>query len=196
MAKDPYLVLGVSPTASDEEIKKAYRDLARKYHPDNYYGSDLADLASEKMKEINEAYDTIKTQRDQNKNGSSGGYTYTYSSTASGDYAEIRNMINQGQFMNAKLRLDAVPPAQRNAEWHYLMGCVLLQSQYYNDALRHFERACAMDPANEEYRQAKARMQGQAAAYGYQGDSDCSLCDACQAMLCANCLCSSFRCCC
>ena len=60
---DPYSVLGVSPNASDEEIKKAYRELARKYHPDNYQNNPLADLAEEKMKEINEAYDMIQRQR-------------------------------------------------------------------------------------------------------------------------------------
>ena len=60
---DPYSVLGVSPNASDEEIKKAYRELARKYHPDNYQNNPLADLAEEKMKEINEAYETITKQR-------------------------------------------------------------------------------------------------------------------------------------
>ena len=56
---DPYKVLGVSPSATDEEIKTAYRELAKKYHPDNYAGSPIADLASEKMKEINEAYDQL-----------------------------------------------------------------------------------------------------------------------------------------
>ena len=61
--RDPYSVLGVSQSASDDEIKKAYRELARKYHPDNYQNNPLADLAEEKMKEINEAYDTITKQR-------------------------------------------------------------------------------------------------------------------------------------
>ena len=60
---DPYKVLNVSPSASDEEVKKAYRDLARKYHPDNYHDNPLADLAQEKMKEINEAYEQIQKQR-------------------------------------------------------------------------------------------------------------------------------------
>ena len=61
--RDPYSVLGVDQNASDEEIKKAYRELARKYHPDNYQNNPLADLAEEKMKEINEAYDAITKSR-------------------------------------------------------------------------------------------------------------------------------------
>ena len=68
---DPYSVLGVKPDASDEEVNRAYRELARKYHPDNYQNNPLADLAEEKMKEINEAYDAITRMR---SGGSSGGY--------------------------------------------------------------------------------------------------------------------------
>ena len=60
---DPYKVLNVSPSASDEEVKKAYRDLARKYHPDNYHDNPLADLAQEKMKEINAAYEEVQKSR-------------------------------------------------------------------------------------------------------------------------------------
>ena len=61
--KDPYKVLGVAREATDEEIKKAYRELARKYHPDNYVNNPLADLVEEKMKEVNEAYDQIQKER-------------------------------------------------------------------------------------------------------------------------------------
>ena len=71
--RDPYSVLGVSQNASDDEVKKAYRELARKYHPDNYQNNPLADLAEEKMKEINEAYDTITKQRSGGYSGSSPG---------------------------------------------------------------------------------------------------------------------------
>ena len=82
MSKDPYQILGVSRDASDDEIKRAYRELARKYHPDNYTKDNpLADLATEKMKEINEAYDTIRDMR----SGKAG--------SKSPLYAEIRQMI-------------------------------------------------------------------------------------------------------
>ena len=71
--RDPYQVLGVPSTATDDEVKKAYRDLARKYHPDNYHDNPLADLAQERMKEINEAYEEVQSQRKAARQG--GGYT-------------------------------------------------------------------------------------------------------------------------
>ena len=70
--RDPYQVLGVPSTATDEEVKKAYRDLARKYHPDNYHDNPLADLAQERMKEINEAYEAVQSQRKAQRSGDFG----------------------------------------------------------------------------------------------------------------------------
>ncbi len=87
---DPYSVLGVSPNASDDEIKKAYRELVRKYHPDNYNNNPLADLAQEKMKEINEAYDSIT------KNRSSSGYGGSSGSSSSGAYSSGGYTRSQG----------------------------------------------------------------------------------------------------
>ena len=107
--KDPYSVLGIPRTATDEEIKKAYRDLARKYHPDNYQNSSLADLASEKMKEINESYDTI--QRERMGKGSSSGSSYSSNNGSSGSsFAEARVLINSGRYAEAEIILNSQDP--------------------------------------------------------------------------------------
>ena len=105
--KNPYEVLGVSPTASDEEIKKAYRDLARKYHPDKYRDSDLADLATEKMKEINAAYEEVQKLRAGGGNastGNGGGY-YNGNPRTDGStnatFAQVRRLINNNQIQEA-----------------------------------------------------------------------------------------------
>ena len=99
--KDPYSILGVSQNASDDEVKKAYRELARKYHPDNYQNNPLADLAEEKMKEINEAYNTITKARSgggYQQTTYGGGYRQTSQSSSAGNptYARIRSLINAG----------------------------------------------------------------------------------------------------
>ena len=101
--KDPYSVLGVSPSASPEEIKRAYRDLVRKYHPDNYHDNPLSDLAQEKMKEIHEAYDAIQKGQASASSSSGSGYSSGYSS---GGYSGADEYSRGGQFMmrsNARL---------------------------------------------------------------------------------------------
>lgn len=191
--KDPYMTLGVSRDATDEEIKKAYRALARKYHPDNYAGSDLADVAEEKMKEINEAYDMIGKMRSA---GGGGSYTGGSSSQGytSGNYAEIRYRINEGRFSDAEILLDAIPASQRGAEWNFLKGCVMMQRGYYFDAQKYIETACYLDPTNMEYRQVKQRMRATASSYDspYRTTSYGSACsgtDCCTSLICADCLC-------
>ena len=101
---DPYKVLNVSEDATDAQIKEAYRELAKKYHPDNYAGSPIADLASEKMKEINEAYDTIVNDRKRRKSGgydsaSSRGAAYSYA--ASTEYSDVRSLISSNRIADA-----------------------------------------------------------------------------------------------
>ena len=93
---DPYAVLGVSPNASDDEVKKAYRDLARKYHPDNYHDNPLADLAQEKMKQINEAYDQIQKMRSGGA-GAQGGYQRQSQSSGSCNPLVLHKQLSRTQ---------------------------------------------------------------------------------------------------
>lgn len=191
---DPYKTLGVSRDATDSEIKKAYRELARKYHPDNYTNSPLADLCEEKMKEINEAYDTIQKQRAAGQSGNaSGGYT-AGSSSYSGEFMQIRQLIRSGHFAEADMILDSVAQSDRNAEWNFLKGCVLTQRGWYFDAQKYYETACYMDPGNAEYRAALNNIRSSAQTYGrgYRtntGSGDCSACDLCSSLICADCCC-------
>lgn len=197
--RDPYQVLGVNPNATDDEVKKAYRELAKKYHPDTYVGNPLADLAAEKMKEINEAYEEIRRSRSNSRaSGSSSSYSSgTDYSDASYDSSlkDIRILINSGQYNEANIKLDALPKAARNAEWHFLKGCLLMQRGYFYDATRLFETACYLDPNNEEYRNALNELKSRSTAYGQQyrrantTSSDDALCNMCTGLICTDCMC-------
>lgn len=168
---DPYKVLGVDPGASDEEVKKAYRDLARKYHPDNYQNNPLADLAEEKMKEINEAYDTITKSRTGGPQGGYGGYQaqgqqYAYQKQDAGGsavFARIRECLNRGDLASAEQLLRTAP--QQSAEWHFLYGYLAYQKGWLDEATQHFRIAYNMEPSNMEYRQAIAMMQRGGTSY-------------------------------
>lgn len=193
---DPYKVLGVSREATDDEIKKAYRELARKYHPDNYVNNPLSDLASEKMKEINEAYDEIQKIRASRGNSSGSSYSETRQSTGShsAEFRTIREHINAGSYSEASILLDAIPTSERNAEWNFLQGCVLTQKGWYYDAQKYFETACYMEPNNTEYRNALNNIRMSTSGYGRgyrtaNTGGGCSACDLCSTLMCADCLC-------
>lgn len=192
MNKNPYEVLGVSESATDEEIKEAYRKLAKKYHPDRYIDDGLKEMATEKMQQINEAYDAIKDMRAGRSGGSYyGGSSYGGESTQS-NFAEIRRMINNGQYSAAEEALDKVPSEKRDAEWNFLRGCVLLRRGWYHDATKYFDTACRMDPYNQEYRRARLQMESMANQNSSGNIMMCgpsSGCDCCCDLICLDSLC-------
>lgn len=183
---DPYKVLGVSPSASDEEVKKAYRELARKYHPDHYQGDPLSDLAEEKMKEITAAYDQIMDIR-------RGGADSQTASGSNSQFSDIRRMINGNRITEAEELLDGVPQTSRDAEWYFLKGSVFYTRGWLDEAYRHFNQAVEMNPNNQEYRMALQQMGWQRAngtnLGAAPGGAYCSPCNFCTSMICADCCC-------
>ena len=198
--RDPYEVLGVSPNASDDEVKRAYRELARKYHPDNYQNNPLADLAEEKMKEVNEAYDAITKARSgggSTGGGYQGGYSQSYGyqgqysgggSSSSTSFAQVRQYINMGNLDGAEQLLRGI--SSKNGEWYFLMGSIAYRRGWLDEARQNYQIACQMEPGNMEYRQALSMMQQ--GGYGYNTNmtgAQCDSLDCCTTMLCLNCLC-------
>ena len=177
MARNPYEVLGLKPGATQEEIKAAYRELVKKYHPDRYQDNPLNDLAEEKMREINEAYETLMSGAKGPKNrggtqygpGSSRGYNGgpAYGGYGSGgdsgsggsgsymgddaeEFREVRQSIDRGDLRDAESRLGRV--GTRNAEWYYLFGVLNIRRGWFNEGMNGLQTAVSMDPQNYEYR--------------------------------------------
>lgn len=183
---DPYIILGVSPTASDEEIKNAYREKARQAQA----GFD----ADAKMRELDSAYDEIMAKR----RGSygSGNYSSYSGYNSSPTYGEIRNKIKRGQLDEAQNMLNSIPASARIAEWFYLQGMIQQQKGWTNAAYENFENAYRMDPTNGEYTTAYQSMNSNRSG-GYRtsnnngsgSGSGCSACEICQGLICADCCC-------
>ncbi len=179
---DPYKVLGVSPNDDEETIKKAYRNLVKKYHPDRYANSPLAEEASEKLKEINLAYDIITGKATQsNTTGSGysgyGNYSGGYSQQTPPSFQAVRMLISMHMLNAAVQMLNSLP---KTAEWYYLMGVIYMNKGWYEKAREFIERAASMDPGNPEYQSALNNFSGRTRSYrSYSGAfSSCACCAA------------------
>ena len=166
---DPYKTLGVSPNADKDEIKKAYRALAKKYHPDSNPGDKVAE---QKMKEINAAYDAIiNGSADSYSQNSYGGYsqnrTYGQGYGSYGGFSGFdqsayqesdpylkaaQNYIYSGYYDSAINALNQVPSANRGARWYYYSAMAHFGAGNNDTARRFAQTAVNMEPNNMQYR--------------------------------------------
>mgnify|MGYP004470287203 FL=1 len=195
---NPYKVLGVNEGASNEEIRAAYLSLVKKYHPDKYTDPDMKQLANEKLKEINEAYDQLT--KNPGKTASSGysgaaygagGHGGSYSGPEADRFIRARGLINAGNLDGAKTILDSIQT--RNAEWYYLYGIIYLRQGWYDKAREFLGRAYRTEPGNAEYAQAYNTLRYTGNPYSRPRQStsygNCSACDICSGLMCADCCC-------
>lgn len=199
---NPYKVLGVSENASQEEIRKAYLALVKKYHPDKYTDEGMKELANEKLKQINQAYEILVKKKDEPHTQGYGQQSYgqqnywqsqgSYNGEYRQEFARVRSFLSQNNLNAARAVLDSIPV--HNGEWNYLCGVVYFRMGWYNQARQYLAEACRQNPNNPEYRNAYESLLHNSSPYTQGGmDMDgesCGMCDLCSACMCMQCLCN------
>ena len=185
--KNPYEVLGVTASASMDEIKRAYRDKARQYSENQT-----------KMNELNDAYDFIINNLGANRTNTSYADSSFGASAAGGqtsEFGDIRAKLNSGRIDDAEMLLDGIPYQRRNAEWYYLKGTIQHRRGWLESALESFRKAKEMEPGNSEYEaafnQLERESKGNFRKNRQNDDNDgcCSPCNICSSLMCADCCC-------
>jgi len=183
--RNPYEVLGLNSSASMDQVKNAYREMARRYNGD-----------AAMMNELDNAYDAIVSMQSNsgsdNSYGSTDGYT-EYRQTS--EFGDIRAKLNSGRIDDAEMLLDGIPIQRRNAEWFYLKGTVQHRRGWLESASESFQRAHELDPSNPEYeaafKQLNREKKGSFRQEANRGEkSGCGdPCNICSGLLCADCCC-------
>lgn len=171
---NPYQVLGIQRNATEEEIKKAYRSLSRKYHPDANVNNPNKEAAENKFKEVQEAYEQIMNER--TGGGSQGSYSGfggfgSYERRNQGSEEDVRlqaaaNYINNGYYKEALNVLKDI--ANRSARWYYFSGYANWGLGNNVTALEHARQALSMEPGNWQYQELVNRMEGGGSWYEYR----------------------------
>ena len=161
---NPYEVLGVSRNASLDEIKKAYRELSRKYHPDSYVGNPLSSLAEEKFEQVQEAYDAIMKEKNGDYNYASNYNNNGYNNGESGEMAEVYNLLGRRSYSQALRLLDSMP--NRNAKWYYYSAIAQVGLGNNLRGMEYARMAVSMEPNNLEYQNLVNRLSFQSNRYG------------------------------
>ncbi|MFN3411109.1 MAG: J domain-containing protein [Exilispira sp.] len=193
MGKDPYEVLGLTKNASIDEVKTRYRELVKKYHPDKHQGNPLADLAEERFKEIQEAYDAIINNKTYSQN-----YQSTYSRSSYGynnEYESIISLIQNGRYGLANQKLDRLDD-RNSGLWNYLKAIVSANMGNLQMALSYINIAISIEPDNINFQKFRDQLvsfntnqyYAQSRAANSVG-SNCLDCLTC--FCCFNCLCNS-----
>lgn len=158
--QDPYKILGIARDASDEEVKKAYRQLSKKYHPDANVGSPHLEEYTEMFKQVQNAYDQIMQERKGGGDPFAQAFHYQQQGNAGdSDLQAALHFIHVGHYEEAYQLLQRMPQERRNAEWYFLMGLSLWGKDNPIAAVENIKKACEMDPTNQQYRQTLAQMQ-------------------------------------
>lgn len=187
--KDPYVILGVQRSATEAEVKAAYKELVKKYHPDQYSDNPLQDVASEKMAEINQAYDEIIN------NIRYGEAASRQSSSTNFNSSEVRYLIQSGNITEADNILSRVDPAMRDAEWYFLKGSICYKRGWFNEAYDNFSRANSINPNNAEYAAALQQLASQRSGQmngmpgGYYQNRNQDACNCCCDLICLDSCC-------
>ncbi|MEG1944672.1 MAG: J domain-containing protein [Oscillospiraceae bacterium] len=174
---DPYRVLGVNPASTTDEIKAAYRALLIKYSAEN--DAEPTSSSRQRLDELNDAFDRIISEKrvgyqESPASGDSmdSSYAESASQAGSGEYFEIRNLINSNNILAAEQRLMSISNSRRDGEWNYLMGSVCHGKGWLDEARKYYAVACDMEPQNSEYSFALGRLDQYRKSGSYKTNSD------------------------